>query len=133
FSMIFDPGLRNRRAHPVARRADSTFRFRGSARALVAALASAALVALAQASQAGDLATTVLLDSPWPMYGHDVKHTFRSPLVASTDGHLLAPTPLPDVTKNEAVATDDGKFIMGSGFSTVAVRADGAPLWQTRV
>lgn len=77
--------------------------------------------------------TELLTDSAWPMYGHDSKHTFRSPLHGPTTGNLLAPTVLANIIYSQAAATLDGVFVFGSGFSTFGVRADGRLLWKTPV
>src|SRR5262249_51237068 len=90
-----------------------------------------AALALSMVLRARDSSATVLLDSSWPMYGHDVKHTFRSALLGPTDGHLLDPTPIGNACQGQAAVTSDGVFVFGCGSSTGAVRADGLLLWRT--
>jgi outer membrane protein assembly factor BamB len=75
---------------------------------------------------------TVLAGSVWPMYGHDVKHTFRSDLVGPANGNLLVPVKLGNSTTQAAVAPD-GVLVFGAGFNTFGVRIDGKLLWKTRV
>jgi len=100
--------------------------------------------ATSPARASGD--TTALLDSAWPMYGHDAKHTFRSPFVGPADGNLLAPTELDSLIDTEAVVTSQGLFVFGGGFldpnhvsprggnslrgMMFGVRADGYVLWR---
>jgi outer membrane protein assembly factor BamB len=90
---------------------------------------------------------TVLEDSPWPMYGHDVKHTFRSSLVGPADGTFLDPTPINNEVRTEPVVSSDGLFFIGGAWldpthvsprggnslrgAELAVRADGYLLWET--
>jgi outer membrane protein assembly factor BamB len=87
------------------------------------------VAALAQAASAD----TVLLNSAWPMYGHDPKHTFRTSLHGPTNSNLLSLTPIGNIIYSQAAATVGGVFIFGAGFSTFGVRADGQLLWKTRV
>jgi hypothetical protein len=97
----------------------------------VLVLATGLLVgALAHATPAG---TDLLVGSAWPMYGHDSKHTFRSPLHGPTTNNLLTPTPVGNIIYSQAAVTLDGVFVFGAGFSTFGVRADGDLLWKTRV
>jgi outer membrane protein assembly factor BamB len=77
--------------------------------------------------------TELLTDSAWPMYGHDPKHTFRSPLHGPTDENLLPPTSVGNIIYSQAAVTLDGVFVFSAGFSTFGVRADGHLLWKTRV
>ena len=124
-------------AAPSLRRALGRLALGGVVSALIA-------VAASPVRASGD--TTALLDSPWPMYGHDAKHTFRSPLVGPADGNLLAPTELDSLIDTEAVVTDQGLFVFGGGFldpdhvsprggnslrgMMFGVRADGYVLWR---
>ena len=78
-------------------------------------------------------ADTVLLNSAWPMYGHDSKHTFRTSLRGPTNNNLLPPTSIGNIIYSQATATVDGLFVLSAGFSTFGVRADGEILWKTRV
>src|SRR5580765_3553239 len=87
------------------------------------------VTALAQAAAAD----SVLLNSAWPMYGHDPKHTFRTSQHGQTNNTLLSPTPIGNIIYSQAAVTVGGVFIFGAGFSTFAVRADGQLLWKTRV
>ena len=67
------------------------------------------------------------------MYGHDSKHTFRSPLLGPTTNNLLPLTSTPNIIYSQAAVTLDGVFVFGAGFSTFGVRADGHLLWKTKV
>ncbi len=93
-------------------------------------LGAALLIGAAASSASAD---TTLLNSKWPMYGHDPKHTFRSPFSGPTTNNLLPATSIGNIIYSQATATLDGVFIFGSGFSTFAVRADGTLLWKTPV
>lgn len=88
--------------------------------------------ALAQAAPA-ETDTKLLTSSAWPMYGHDPKHTFRSPLHGPTTDNLLPLTPVGNIIYSQAAVTLDGVFVFGAGFGTFGVRADGHLLWKTRV
>jgi outer membrane protein assembly factor BamB len=81
------------------------------------------------------------------MYGHDVKHTFRSNLVGPADGSFLDPTPVNNEVRTEPVVSSDGLFFIGGAWldpthvsarggnslrgAELAVRADGYLLWET--
>jgi hypothetical protein len=84
-------------------------------------------------SQPAEAGTKLLTASDWPMYGHDPKHTFRSPLLGPTDANLLPPTSVGNIIYSQAAVTLDGVFVFGAGVSTFGVRADGHLLWRTRV
>ena len=88
--------------------------------------------ALAQVAPA-ETDTELLTSSAWPMYGHDPKHTFRSPLLGPTTNNLLPKTLIGNIIYSQAAVTLDGVFIFSAGFSTFGVRADGHLLWKTRV
>ena len=98
------------------------------------AIVLGALAACSVRTAAADSGTSVLATTPWPMFGHDSKHTFRSSLLGPTTNHMLARTRLGNIINSQPAVSADGIFVFGGGgFATVGVRADGVLLWRTPV
>lgn len=76
---------------------------------------------------------TVLANTLWPMYGHDVKHTFRTSMVGPTTTNLLETTPLGDKITTQPTVSADGLILVAAGFSAWGVRADGRILYQAKL
>jgi PQQ-like domain len=101
---------------------------------LCAAIVLSALAVCSVRVAAADSATTVLANTPWPMFGHDAKHTFRTSLLGPTTNHMLPRTRTGNIVNSQPAVSSDGIFVYGGGgFATVGVRADGLLLWRTPV
>jgi outer membrane protein assembly factor BamB len=79
-------------------------------------------------------ATAQLATAPWPMVGHDVRHTSQSELVGPQTGLVLWRTQTSGFVKSSPVIGPDGRVYIGvkKGFCAVNP-VDGAPIWCNKL
>jgi large repetitive protein len=92
--------------------------------------ALAACVLLAFAASAG----AQLADAPWPMVGHDVRHTSQSELVGPQTGLVLWRAQTSGFVKASPIVGPDGRVYVGvkKGFCAVDP-ASGNPIWCNKL
>jgi outer membrane protein assembly factor BamB len=73
--------------------------------------------------------TDGLMDSPWPMFGHDVRHTGRSPYDTSTNKGRLKWKIRTNPIKDSPVIDKDGTVYVGADEWFHAVNPDGTVKW----